>query len=85
MNTEGDLCGYDHPPTSGHAGILSNAQCEETSDRTAPWPNRAEMGVQLFKNFLLALVDTASKAAKVRNTQVTLSCETAMEVPWDED
>ena len=25
----------------------------------APWPNRAEMGVRLFKKFLLALVDTA--------------------------
>ena len=26
-----------------------------------PWPNRAEMGVRLFKKFLSALVDTASK------------------------
>ena len=26
-----------------------------------PWPNRAEMGVRLFKKFLLALVDTAFK------------------------
>ena len=26
-----------------------------------PWPNRAEIGVRLFKKFLLALVDTASK------------------------
>ena len=25
------------------------------------WPNRTEMGVRLFKKFLLALVDTASK------------------------
>ena len=25
-----------------------------------PWPNRAEIGVRLFKKFLLALVDTAS-------------------------
>ena len=25
-----------------------------------PWPNRAEMGVRLFKKFLSALVDTAS-------------------------
>ena len=24
-----------------------------------PWPNRAEMGVRLFKKFLLAPVDTA--------------------------
>ena len=26
-----------------------------------PWPNRAEIGVRLFKKFLSALVDTASK------------------------
>ena len=26
-----------------------------------PWPSRAEMGVRLFKKFLFALVDTASK------------------------
>ena len=63
-----------------------------------PWPNRAEMGVRLFKKFLLALVDTASenldqttlaqstpaqlmrKAATVRNTQVTLSGKTPMEL-----
>ena len=63
-----------------------------------PWPNRAEMGVRLFKKFLLALVDTASKnldqsslaqitpaqlmrkAATVRNTQITLSGKTPMEL-----
>ena len=63
-----------------------------------PWPNRAEMGVRLFKKFLSALVDTASKnldqttlsqitpaqlmrkAATVRNTQVTQSGETPMEL-----
>ena len=57
------------------------------------------MGVRLFKKFLLALVDTASKildqtplaqitlaqlmrkAATVRNTQVTLSGKTPMELP----
>ena len=62
------------------------------------WPNRAEMGVRLFKKFLSALVDTASKnldqttvaqitpallmrkAATVRNTQVTLSGKTPMEL-----
>ena len=64
----------------------------------APWPNRAEMGVRLFKEFLLALVDTASKnldqttlaqsipaqlmrkAATVRNTQITLSGNTPVEL-----
>ena len=63
-----------------------------------PWPNRAEMGVRLFKKFFLAFVDTASKkldqttlaqitlaqlirkAATVRNTQVTSSGKTPMEL-----
>ena len=63
-----------------------------------PWSNRTEMGVRLFKKFLLALMDTASKnldqttlaqvtpaqlmrkAATVRNTQVTLSGETPIEL-----
>ena len=63
-----------------------------------PWPNRAEMGVRLFKKFLLALVDTACKnldqttlaqitpaqlmrkAATVRNTQLTSSGMTPMEL-----
>ena len=63
-----------------------------------PRPNRAEMGVRLFKKFLLALLDTASKnldqttlahstpaqlrrkAATVRNTQVTVSGKTPMEL-----
>ena len=63
-----------------------------------PWPNRAENGVRLFKKFLLALVDTASKnldqttlaqftpaqmmrkAATLRNTQITLSGKTPMEL-----
>ena len=30
-------------------------------DPHTPWPNRAEMGVRLFKKFLSALLDTASK------------------------
>ena len=64
----------------------------------ASWPNRAETGVRLFRKFLSALVDTASKnldktalsqitlaqlmrkAATVRNTQVTLSGKTPMEL-----
>ena len=35
-------------------------QREFQQDHT-PWPNRAEMGVRLFKEILLALVNTASK------------------------
>ena len=66
-----------------------------------PWPNRGEMGFRLFKKFLCALVDTASKtpdnttlsqitpaqlmrkAVTVRNTQVTLSGKTPMELAMD--
>ena len=39
---------------------MHNVMRLPTGPRT-PWPNRAEMGVRLFKKFLLALVDTASK------------------------
>ena len=39
---------------------LHNAKRLQTGPHT-PWPNRAEMGVRLFKKFLSALVDTASK------------------------
>ena len=69
-----------------------------STEPQTPWPNRAEMGVRLFKKFLFALVDTASKnldqttlaqitpaqlmrkAATVRNTQVTMSGKTPMEL-----
>ena len=97
---EGNLCRYGFPQSSRHAGILPNAQREEKSNRTphTPWRNRAEMGVRLFKKFLSALVDTASKnldqttlaqitptqlmrkAATVRNTQITLSGKTPVEL-----
>ena len=76
---------------------VHNAKRLPTETHT-PWPNRAEMVVRLFKKFLLALVDTASKkldqtalaqitlaqlmrkAATVRNTEVTLSGKTLMEL-----
>ena len=50
----------------------SNAQCEETSDRTATWPNRPlwhKSPAQLMR-----------KAATERNTQVTFSGKTPMEL-----
>ena len=39
---------------------MHNVKRRPTGPHT-PWPNRAQMGVRLFKKFLLALVDTASK------------------------
>ena len=39
---------------------MHNVKRNPTGPRS-PWPNRAEMGVRLFKKFVLALVDTASK------------------------
>ena len=47
------------------------------------WPNRAEIGVRLFKKFLSALITPAQlirKAATVRNTRVTLSGKTPVEL-----
>ena len=41
-----------------------------------PWPSRAEMGVQLFKKFLSALVDTATN----NSDKTTLSQITPMEL-----
>ena len=76
---------------------VHNIETVPTGPHT-PWPNRAEVGVRLFKRFLSALVDTASKivdkttlsqiapaqlmrkAGTVRNTQVTLSGKTPMEL-----
>ena len=37
----------------------------------SPWPNRAEMGVRLFKKFLSALMDTASKLDQTFLAQIT--------------
>ena len=39
---------------------MHNVKRHPTGPHT-PWPNRAEVGVRLFKKFLSALVDTASK------------------------
>ena len=83
------MCAYmafHHPHDLQAFYRLHNVKRIPTGPHT-PWPNRAEMGVRLFRKFLLALVDTASKnldqttlaqnaqlmrkAATVRNTQVT--------------
>ena len=52
-----------HPKAICAEGILSNAQYQEIPYWTTHtlWPNRAAMGVRLFKKFLSALVDTATK------------------------
>ena len=88
---------FHHPHDMQAFYRLHNVKRLPTGSHT-PWPNRAGMGVRLFKKFLAALVDTACKnldettlsqitpaqlmrkAATVRNTQVTLSGETPMEV-----
>ena len=86
-----------HPPHDRQAIYrMHNVKRLPTRPNT-PWPNRAEMCVRLFKKFLSALVDIASKnldqttlsqitpaqlmrkAARVRNTQVTLSGKRPME------
>ena len=88
---------FHHPHDMPLFYRLHNVERFPTGPHTL-WPNRAEMGVRLFKKFLSALVDTAwknlnettlseitpaqlmRKAATVRNTQVTLSGETPMEL-----
>ena len=50
-----------HHPHDMHAFYrMHNVKKIPTRPHTR-WPNRAEMGARLFKKFLLALVDTASK------------------------
>ena len=88
---------FHHPQDKQAFYRMHNIERFPTGPHT-PWPNRAEMGVRLFKKFLSALVDTASKildkatlsqitraqlmrkGATVRNTQVTLSGKTPMEL-----
>ena len=88
---------FHHPHDMQAFYRMHNVKRLPTGPHT-PWPHRAEMGVRLFKKFLSALVDTASKnldqttlsqitpaqlmrkAATVRNTQVTLSGKTPMEL-----
>ena len=58
------ICGYIWPSTNlitcRHFYRIHNIKRLPTRPYT-PWPNRAEMGVRLFKKFLSALVDAASK------------------------
>ena len=88
---------FHHPHDRQAFYRMHNVKRIPTRPHT-PWPKRAEMCVRLFKKFLLALVDTASKnldqttlaqitpaqlmrkAATVRNTQITLSGKTPMEM-----
>ena len=49
-----------HPHDMQAFNRMHNVKRIPTRPHT-PWPNRAEMGVRLFKKFLLAPVDTASK------------------------
>ena len=51
---------FNHPHDMQAFYRMHNVKRLPTGPHT-PWPNRAEMGVRLFKKFLSALVDTASK------------------------
>ena len=51
---------FHHPHDVQAFCRLHNIKTLPIGPRT-PWPNRAEMEVRLFKKFLSALVDTASK------------------------
>ena len=51
---------FHHPHAMQGFYRVHNVKRLSTGPHT-PWPNRAEMGVRLFKKFLSAFVDTASK------------------------
>ena len=81
---------FHHPHDLQTFYRMHNAKRISTGPHT-PWQNRAEMGVRLFKKLHLTLVDQTTlaqitpaqlmrKAATVRNTQVTLSGNTPMEL-----
>ena len=50
-----------HSPHDMQASCRMHNEKRFPTGPHAPWPNRAGMGVRLFKKFLSALVDTASK------------------------
>ena len=52
---------------------MHNVKRLPTGPRT-PWPNRAEMGVRVFKKFLLALGHTASKESGPDHSGTDHSC-----------
>ena len=60
--SEGDLAdmAFHHPQVMQAFYRMHNAKRLPTGPHN-PWPNRDQMGVRLFKKFLSALVDTASK------------------------
>ena len=51
---------FHHPHDMQALYRMHNVKRFPTGPHT-PWPNRAEMGVRLFKKFLSALADTASE------------------------
>ena len=50
---------FNHPYDVQASFRMHNIKRFLSGPRT-PWPNRAEMGVRLFKKFISALVDTVS-------------------------
>ena len=64
---------YHHPHDMHAFYRMHDVKRFPTGPHT-PWPNRAEMGVRLFKKFLSVLVDTASKYLdKTTPSQITPS------------
>ena len=51
---------FHHPYDTETFYRMHNVKIIPTGPHT-PWPNRAEMGVRLFKKFILALVGSASE------------------------
>ena len=64
---------FHHPHDMQAFYRMHHAKRIPTGPQT-PWPNRAEMGVRLFKKIFLALVDTASKKLGPDHSGTNHSC-----------
>ena len=65
---------FHHPHDMQAFYRMHNVKRIPTNQQHTPWPNRAEMGVRLFKKFLLALVDINSKESGPDHYGTNHSC-----------
>ena len=80
---------FHHPHVMHALYRTNNVQRIPTGPHT-PWPNRAGMGVRLFKKFIMALVDSASKnldqttLAQITPAQSTRKAATVRDLKWQD-
>ena len=73
---ESDLCKYCLPSSHDiQTFYRMHIVTRIPTGRHTPWPNRARMGVRMFKKIILALVDTAPKNMdQTILAHITLAC-----------